>query len=103
MSICDSRIKSIRDIVLWVQEKHEYVLVVACLALHESARLKDDINLANLVEVQGLRVEAGRCALSRSGFRVALKSHSQMAGIVGYCAIKSSPSVRIAMQNGGGT
>lgn len=102
MSICDSRIKSIRDIVLWVQEKHEYVLVVACLALHESARLKDDINLANLVNVQDLGVEEGCCSLSRLGFRVALKSPSQMAGIFGCCAIMSSTSVKTVMQNGGG-
>lgn len=91
------------DIVLWVEEKHEYALAFECLVLHESARLKVDISLANLVDVQGLGVAGGCCALSRLGFRVALKSPIQMAGIVGCCATKSSLSVKTVMQNGGGT
>lgn len=100
--ICKSRIKSIWDIVLWV-EKHEYALVVGCLVLHESARLKFEISLANLVCVNGLEVKGGCHALSRLGFRVALKSPNQMGGTVGYWAMKSSPSVKTVMQNGGGT
>lgn len=91
------------DIVLWVEEQHENALAFECLVLHESVRLKVDINLANLVDVEGLGVKAVCCALSRLGFKVALKSPSQMAGIVGCCAIKSSPSVKTVMQNGGGT